>query len=272
MAELDSVTYCLAEVRRHDHDRYLTALFAPARARSALWALYAFNLEVARTREAVSEPMLGRIRLEWWREALDGIAAGTPRRHPVVMALAEAMARHDLDRARLAALIDARETDLDEDPPQDLAALTAYAEGTAGTLQELVVAALGRCDDATLASARSIGSAWALIGLIRAVAFHAQTQRQYLPADLMAEQGATLTPSAELAAVVERIADEAQRRLAAGRSVRGLPRTVKRGLLVATLADAELAAIRRAGYDPFALTESPARPWRLALAATLGRY
>jgi len=268
----DSLTYCLAEVRRHDRDRYLTALFAPAVARPALWPLYAFNLEVAKTREAVSEPILGRIRLEWWREALDGIYAGTPRQHPVVLALNEAVARYDLSRARLERLIDAREVDLDDAPPRDLAALTAYAEGTAGTLQELVMEALGRRDDPALDAARAIGSAWALVGLIRAVAFHAQAQRQYLPEGLMTELGATLTPSAELSAVVERIAAEAARRLAAGRAVRGLPQAVKRGLLVATLADADLADIRRAGNDPFALPTSPGRPWRLALAATLGRY
>ncbi|HEY4547783.1 MAG TPA: squalene/phytoene synthase family protein, partial [Pedomonas sp.] len=71
-------------VRRHDRERYLTALFAPADRREALFALYAFNYEVAKTREAVTEKTLGRIRLEWWRETIDGIYAGaTPRAHYV---------------------------------------------------------------------------------------------------------------------------------------------------------------------------------------------
>jgi NADH dehydrogenase [ubiquinone] 1 alpha subcomplex assembly factor 6 len=60
-------------VRRHDRDRFLTTLFAPAAERQALLALYAFNHEVAKTREVVSEPMLGRIRLQWWRDSLDQI-------------------------------------------------------------------------------------------------------------------------------------------------------------------------------------------------------
>src|SRR3546814_269270 len=63
---------CAAELRRHDPDRFLTGLFAPGERREALFALYTFNLEVARSREMVREPMLGRMRLQWWRETIDG--------------------------------------------------------------------------------------------------------------------------------------------------------------------------------------------------------
>ena len=74
-----------ALVRRHDRDRFQTALFAPAAHREALFALYAFNYEIARVREIVREPMLGRIRLQWWREAMAAAFAGGPvRRHEVV--------------------------------------------------------------------------------------------------------------------------------------------------------------------------------------------
>ena len=73
MADLSSLG---AFVRRYDRDRYLTALFAPADRRQALMALYAFNYEIAKTREVVREPVLGRIRLRWWRENLDAVYAG----------------------------------------------------------------------------------------------------------------------------------------------------------------------------------------------------
>ncbi len=74
-----------AIVRRHDRDRYQTALFAPSDRREALFALYAFNYEVARVRESVTQPMLGRIRLQWWREVVDAAYAGAPaRRHEIV--------------------------------------------------------------------------------------------------------------------------------------------------------------------------------------------
>src|SRR5207302_7126999 len=99
-----------ALVRRHDRDRYQTALFAPAERREALFALYAFNYEIARVREIVTQPMLGQIRLQWWREVLDAAYAGTtPRRHPVVLPLSEAIRDCDLARQAFDRLIDTRE-------------------------------------------------------------------------------------------------------------------------------------------------------------------
>src|SRR5229473_5395835 len=75
-------------VRRHDHDRFQTGLFAPARKRNTLFALYAFNYEIARVRETVTEPMLGQIRLQWWHENIAAAFEGGPvRHHPVVEAL-----------------------------------------------------------------------------------------------------------------------------------------------------------------------------------------
>ena len=79
---------CLDDVRRRDHDRFLTALLAPANRRAALFALYAFNAEIARVREAVSEPMLGQIRLQWWRETIEALARGEVRGHEAAAALA----------------------------------------------------------------------------------------------------------------------------------------------------------------------------------------
>src|SRR6202045_4412867 len=69
-AKTDRLSPVAALVRRHDRDRFQTVLFAPAARREALFALYAFNYEIARVRESVTEPMLGRLRLEWWREII----------------------------------------------------------------------------------------------------------------------------------------------------------------------------------------------------------
>ena len=74
-------------MRRHDPDRFLTALFAPPEKRDALLTLYAFNHELARAREAVSEPPLALIRLQWWREVVEGAR----RRHEVAEPLAAAI-------------------------------------------------------------------------------------------------------------------------------------------------------------------------------------
>ncbi|MEX0698042.1 MAG: squalene/phytoene synthase family protein, partial [Dongiaceae bacterium] len=184
------LSHCAAESRRGDRDRFLTALFAPADRREALFALYAFNLELARIRESVSQPMLGLIRLQWWRDGLDAIYRGEPPRHEVAAGLAGAVTRHGLSRRHFDRLIDARETDLSESPPADLAALVDYAEGSSSGLVLLALEALGGGGGAAAAEAgRRVGIAWALTGLLRAVPFHASARRLYLPQDLIERTG-----------------------------------------------------------------------------------
>src|SRR5471030_76032 len=101
MANGHALSYCAEQVRRYDRDRFLTALFAPPPQREDLFALYAFNLEIAKIRETVTEPMLGRIRLQWWREAIAALEQGVVRQHGVVEPLAEAVRRHALPVAAL---------------------------------------------------------------------------------------------------------------------------------------------------------------------------
>ena len=113
-ARTDRLSPVAALVRRHDRDRFQTVLFAPAARREALFALYAFNYEIARVRERVTEPTLGRIRLEWWREAIAAAYEDGPVRHHVVVeALTDAIREHAPTREHFDRLIDARETDLD---------------------------------------------------------------------------------------------------------------------------------------------------------------
>lgn len=273
-------SYCAREVREHDHDRYLTALFVPTDRCEAVFALYAFNTEVARTREAVSETILGQIRLQWWREAVDGIYRGEVREHPVVEGLSEAVNRYGLERAHFDMLLDAREADLDDTPPTDLAALEVYAGATSGALSALAMSVLGFADGAPSRAAHMVGTAWALIGLMRAVGFHAQTQRLYLPGDLLQGQGVDqrtlfdLKPSPALNNVVREVTVRAGDLLAEARSLKGeVPSAARRGLLLAVLANRYINDIARAGHDPFALpAAAPAQPLRLTWASLRGVY
>src|SRR5512133_268111 len=112
-AEADRLSPVAALVRRHDRDRFQTALFAPADRREALFALYAFNYEVARVRESVTQPMLGHIRLQWWREIIEAAYGGaSPRRHEVAEPLTAAIRDFGLSRKLFDRIIDAREADL----------------------------------------------------------------------------------------------------------------------------------------------------------------
>lgn len=278
-----ALSYCAAQVRRHDPDRFLTALFAPAKEREDLLTLYAFNLEVAKTREVVSEALLGRIRLQWWRETIEGLYAGAePPAHEAARPLADLIPRRQLTQGHFERLIEAREYDFEDEPPPTLEALEDYAEGTSASLLALALEALGVREDGAVAVGREVGIAWALTGLLRAVPFHAQTRRLCLPRDLMRAAGARPSElfdrgqTAGLDRVVRQIAQRAREHLAAARRYRAaLPRAALPAVLLARLADFYLAELRRSGYDPFALdprSKSPLKPLRLTIAAYLGRY
>jgi phytoene synthase len=276
------LSYCARLLRQQDPDRYLTALFAPAERREALFALYAFNLELARARESVREPIMGRMRLQWWRESLPEIAAGQARAHEVARPLAAAVAVHGLDRLLLERLIDAREQDMEPEPPADLPALLDYARGTSSTLVELALEILGRPDPATREAGRALGIAWALLGLLRAVPFHAAQRRLYLPAALIEEAG--LSPgqlfergsSPALKEVVRRLAAEAEHWLAEARRGRGaVARQYQPALLPGVLARGHLRRLAAAGYDPFdarVQQPPPGRVWSLAFSRIVGGY
>src|SRR5579872_635856 len=118
-----------ALVRRHDPDRFLTALFAPSEKRDTLLTLYAFNHELARAREVVSEPPLALIRLQWWREVVEGAR----RQHEVAEPLSAALDAGVLARDDLLAMIDAREAEA-EPGFETLQAWRGYVFGSAGGL------------------------------------------------------------------------------------------------------------------------------------------
>jgi len=286
-AEADAA-YCLDQVRRFDRDRYLTALFAPRAARADLLALYAFNLEVAKTREMVREPMMGLMRLQWWRDCIAEIYGGNERRHQVAQPLAAAVRRHVLSRALFDRLLDAREQDMSPEPPVDLPALVAYADATAGSLGLLAVEVLGgtrpesTSPDVAVASAVSgVWTAHALLGLLRAVPHHARHHRLYLPQTLLTEHHVApkelldLHMRPGLVAVARGVAAEAERLLdGSGRLVARPPKPLLPAILPATLARAYLRQLRRAGYDLFdsRLQEPPPwRVWGLLWASLRGR-
>ncbi len=113
--------YCEGLLRREDKDRWLASLFVPRERRRHIHALYAFSFEAARVGEIVSEPLLGEIRFQWWRDALEG--AADAKANPVAAALLDTIARFDLPQAPIRELIVARTADLYGDPMQSVAAL-----------------------------------------------------------------------------------------------------------------------------------------------------
>ena len=227
-----------AAVRRHDPDRFLAALFAPAERRNALLLLIAFNHELARAREVASEPMLALIRLQWWRE----VAEGARRSHEVAGPLADALAEGRLVADDLATMIDAREAEAGEIASVD--AWDAYVGGTAGGFAVAAGRLLG-ADGPTLERLRALGSAYGAAGQIRSIGVLARQGRCLLPHDLLAAHG--LAAEDVIAApdtarpVVAQLAARGRGWLASGRGP--YARTVIAAALPGVLAARDLARL-----------------------------
>lgn len=276
--------YCIEAVRAGDYPRYLTALYAAADARGRLFALYAFNLELAHVREAVSEPLLGEIRLAWWRETVDGAYAGAPRGHPVAKAMAAALQGVSPPRALFDDMIDGRIAEIDDARLGDVDDLVRYADLTNGAAQEAAawLAAGGDPGKAASAGARAAGRAWGLAGLIRALGFQARLGRARFPDALLAAQGidpaqlyrGEITPA--VTALARRLDDAARAALAQARGHQRRPgAALLPAFLPAVLAADYLARLAHVGYDlhdPRLESGGLARQMKLAWAAARRRF
>ncbi len=276
----DAFAHCEALVRGADKDRFLATLFAPATDRGALFALYAFNSEIARVRELVREPLAGEIRLQWWRDALSGVDHGDAEANPVAAALLATVARARLPVPALLDLIEAHRFDLYNEPMASSAEFEAYAGNTAATLIELAAQILNAGQDPNVRTlARHAGLAHALAGFLKALPVHAARGQLYLPLDVLQRHGVSPDDlaggraTAELRAALMELRVRARRQLAAaGDLLPAAPPRVLPALLPVALVRPALDRMDRADYDPFAPLELPQwrRQWRLWRAARRG--
>jgi 15-cis-phytoene synthase len=187
---VDKFAYCAQLVRQADRDRFVAALFAPQEKRRALYALYAFNAEIARVREAAHQALAGEIRLQWWSDVIAGERTGEARANPIAAALLAIMEGYQLSPARLITMVEAHRFDLYDEPMRDLAQLETYARQTSSALFAFAVQILAGVEaDAICTPA---GVAYAVTGLLRALPLHVARRQFYLPAALLDHYGANL--------------------------------------------------------------------------------
>jgi phytoene synthase len=170
-----------AYVRKHDPDRFLTVLFAPPDKRDALLTLYAVNNELARARAVVSEPPLALIRLQWWREVVEG----TDKRHEIASPLTEALKSGALHRDDLMALIEAR----DQEAYGEFLTLDDWRGWMLAGAGGLAVAAARALGASNPEASRPYGAAYGTAALLRATGQLATRGRCLVPQDLLAQQG-----------------------------------------------------------------------------------
>lgn len=251
--------FCEGLIRDVDKDRYLASVFAPADKRAHLFALYAFSFEISRVREMVSDPLPGEVRLQWWRDLLEGKARGEARSNPVAAALLDTMKLFRLPAAPLIGLIDARIFDLYDDPMPTVADLEGYCGETCSALVRLASLILAGGEDPGAADAAGhAGVAYAITGLLRAFPWHAMRGQVYVPKEYLLKYGATRDDIASgrggpgVAAAMADMRQLAREHLKRTRELRtSIAPVIVPAFLPTALVGQYLDLMEKPGYDPF---------------------
>ncbi|MFT6582049.1 MAG: phytoene synthase [Alphaproteobacteria bacterium] len=261
-------------VQAEDSDRFLTVLFAPANARDALFALYAFNLEIAKIHESVREPMIAEIRFQWWRDAISGIYEGQSSRHPVVMALKDIVEYYNLPREMFEKVLEARAVDISLHRPKTYTEFTEIAGSISIPLMTLALNVLGVNKDELAGDISTGATAWGLTELLRKAPHHLRSRRNYLPTEMITEFGvierdlSELRPSANTSNLIRHISEDAASRAnIARRTLSSIDRKGFSPLLCIPLARQYTRRFARFDFDPFHpefSKSAPLRGWNLA--------
>lgn len=271
--------HCGDVLRQADRDRFIASLFADPARRGPLRALWAFDTETARIRDVVSQPLPGEIRLQWWREVIDGERADEAAAHPVARALIAAIEDSRLPREPFAALLEARIFDLYDDPMPLMFDLETYLGETVSAVIRLASLVLAAGEDPGFAAAA--GHAGLAIGITRllfSLPRHAARGQCYLPVEILARHGARredlferrATPA--VAAAIGELVGHARRHLAAA-TVAGIPPAIRPAFLPLALVGPALARFERGGGAVLSGVSEPSawrRQLRLWRAARFG--
>lgn len=181
--------YCKDLVRKHDYEGYLISHFYPNEARGGYFALKAFYVELAMVQDHVSNQTIGKMRMQFWRDAVKGINEGKPPRHPIALALHEASQHANLPSYHLKRIVDARDAELNTPTHLTAETLTAHAESTSSSMLYLLLSLLSLPSSTLSHAASHIGIAQTFTTLLRALPFHASNKRMVIPAEITAKHG-----------------------------------------------------------------------------------
>lgn len=281
MAPTENLDVCLATLRDTDRDRYLACLLSPADRRNSLAALYAFNAEIARIRDSVREALPGEVRMQWWRDLLEGNAHGDSLSHPVAAALLTVIEQYRLPRPVLANMIEARIFDLYDDLFEDRNALEGYAGETASALIQLASIVLSAEDaPASAEAAGHAGVAQAMAGILLLMPLHRRRGQVYIPADMLSAAGLDRETFLEgddrqrIGIAIELFAAHALDHLEKARRAK-ISRAVFAAYLPVALSGPVIVAARKAGvgvFDGELQLSQLRRQWLLAKASFLKRF
>jgi 15-cis-phytoene synthase len=250
--------FCADLVRTHDFPRYASTLFLTAEVRRALLALYAFNAEISRVRDSVSQPIAGEVRMQWWTDMLAGHGHGGVEGNPVASELLLVIRNFGLPVEPLSRLVEEHQFDLYNDPMPTLAALEGYATDTSSALFSLAARIAGPPSPEAEHLARHAGLAQAFTQVIASLPQDASRRQLFVPLQLLKAQGSDMeevfagkeTP--RLRAALDKLIGEAQTHLRTAFSLLAeVPQSARPVFLPLVLVRRGLERMSRADADPF---------------------
>ncbi|MDH4412541.1 MAG: phytoene/squalene synthase family protein [Rhizobium sp.] len=274
MSEIPSANeaLCLRALQDTDRDRYLASLLTPADRRAAVVALYAYSAELARVRDLVREPLPGEVRLQYWRDLLEGSAHGETAANPVAAELLSAVQAWRLPVAPLVSMADARIFDLYDDPMETTAMFEGYAGETAAALIQLVALVLDAkaAEDASEIAGHA-GVALAVAGALLLMPIHRARGQVYLPTQILASVGldretfVSGTGDERLSAAIQAFAGYGLDHLSKARACGRIPKSLLPAFLPVTLAEPVLKRATKVGAECLTLDIRPPQ-WRRQLS------
>jgi len=254
----DAAAFCADLVRSHDFIRYASTLFVPAELRRPLLALYAFNVEVSRVHEQVSQPLPGEVRLQWWTDMLAGAGHGGVEGNPVASELLLVIRNFRLPVERLVRLVEEHQFDLYNDPMPTVAALEGYANDTSSTLFALAARIAGPPSAEIDHLARHAGLAFCVVQTINALPRDAARRQLFVPLQLLEKHGSGMeqvyagrqTPQAR--AAIDELTGSARQHLDTALALLGdVPKQLRPIFLPLAIVRRDLERLSRADNDPF---------------------
>jgi len=270
----EAAAFCADLVRSHDFVRYASTLFVPAEERRALLALYAFNAEISRIRDQVTQPLPGEIRMQWWTDLLVGAAHGGVEGNPVAAELMLAIRSFELPAEPMSRLIDEHQFDLYNDPMPTLAALEGYVHETSSALFMLAARIFAPPSAEIEHLARHAGFALGFVQLMASLPRDAARRQLFLPLQFLQGHGSGIeevfagrqTPNAR--AAIDQLIGEARRHLQTAEALLAeVPARVRPVFLPLAMVRRDLRRMSRADNDPFILRI----PSRISILWTLWR-
>ncbi|PAV17197.1 hypothetical protein PNOK_0726100 [Pyrrhoderma noxium] len=183
----DPDSYCRDFVRKHDRDSYMTIQFFPRSLQASCFAVKAFYAELATIQDSVSNPLIGQMKMQFWKDAIKSRASP---QHPIAIALHNAIKTSHIAPYHLNRIIEARDVELNSPSHLSMDTLLAHAESTSSTLNYILLSILGLSSSESYSHAAShLGVSQTLSTLLRALPYHTSKGTMVIPASITAKHG-----------------------------------------------------------------------------------